>query len=259
MDVDAPVMRGMSYYLRFPATAFCFVVFGAGGLVFSIVLAPMLWLSTRREDVYARRVRLLVHRGFRGFVRLMQGLRVLTCDVDGIDRLTEPGQVIVATHPTLIDVVFLVSFVPDAVCVVKQNLLRNPLFGRLLRSAGYVGNADANEWVDRCKNALSKGASLILFPEGTRSVPGAEFRLRRGAAYLAMDAKVALTPVRITCQPSILTKSDRWYHVPRQRPHFTICVGTKLPIAIPAYQSRTAAARAITQGIKRYFLEEAPV
>ncbi|WP_245395071.1 hypothetical protein [methane-oxidizing endosymbiont of Gigantopelta aegis] len=43
------------------------------------------------------------------------------------DKLNRPGQLIVANHPTLIDIVFLISRIPYACCIVKDSLWHNPL------------------------------------------------------------------------------------------------------------------------------------
>src|SRR5262249_11762846 len=148
-------------------------------------------------------------------IGIMRQLRVLTYEVHGREFLREPGQFVIANHPTLIDVIFLVACIPNAVCVVKDDLLRRFGVGALLRRAGYVGNgADPQTSLEACVEAMRDGATLIMFPEGSRSVPGAQSRLRRGAAYVALAAQKELTPVRISCKPSSLTKSERWYDIP---------------------------------------------
>jgi len=57
----------------------------------------------------------------------MSGLRGLGYEFEGRERLGRPGQLIVANHPTLIDVVLIVAFTPAPACVVKAAPVRQPV------------------------------------------------------------------------------------------------------------------------------------
>ena len=124
MDMDR-ALRTDFYYWRLFATGFCFAAFGIGsvvlGLAITSVLRLLLWNRKRRE----RAVRRLVHLSFRFFIGMMRQLGVMTYEVHGRQYLREPGQLVIANHPTLIDVVFLVACIPNAVCVVKDELLHS--------------------------------------------------------------------------------------------------------------------------------------
>jgi len=258
MDLDR-ALRTDFYYWRLFATGFCFTTFGIGGVVLGLAIAPLLplviWNRERRE----RTTRLLVHLSFRTFIGLMYYLGVLTYEIHGRQYLREPGQLVIANHPTLIDVIFLVACIPNAVCVVKEQLLRSLGVGLLLRRAGYIGNAaDPMTSLDACVGAMRGGATLVMFPEGSRSVPGLQPRLRRGAAYVALAAQKELTPVHISCNPSTLTKSERWYDIPHRRIHFIISVGHRIPVAAPDSASQRVTAKDITERVRRILLQETP-
>ena len=71
----------------------------------------------------------------------------------------------------------------------------------------------------------SDAASLLIFPEGTRTEKGEYLNeFQRGAANIAIRANVPVRPVLITCTPSTLTKNEKWYHVPAQPFHIEIKV-----------------------------------
>jgi hypothetical protein len=95
---------------------------------------------------------------------------------------------VLANHPTLIDVVFLISLLPNADCVVKR-VACNPFMRGPVRAAGYISNDDGAGLVDDCIAAVRAGGSLVIFPEGTRSVPGQPPRLQRGAANIAVRGR----------------------------------------------------------------------
>ena len=258
MDMDR-ALRTDFYYWRLFATGFCFVAFGVGGIVLGILVTPLLPLFFRDRDHRERAVRRLIYLTFRVFVGLMKSVGVLTYEFHGREKLRAPGQLVIANHPTLIDVVFLIAAVPNGVCIVKQDLLHSRFVGGLLRRAGYIGNtAEPEASLEACVEALRRGATVVLFPEGSRSVPGTSQRFRRGAAYVALAAQKDLSPVYIACSTPTLTKSERWHDIPNRRIHFAIRVGDKIPFVTPNTTSKRSTAQAITDRAKRYFLQEAP-
>jgi 1-acyl-sn-glycerol-3-phosphate acyltransferase len=160
---------------------------------------------------------------------------------------------IVANHPSLIDVLFLLACVPEAVCIVKHALRRNPVLTWLIGWAGYVSNGSPDGLVRDCVAALAGGHSLIVFPEGTRSTPGCPLALRRGAARIALESGAPIVPVRIHCEPSTLTKGTRWYQIPPRPPHLSFVVGAPLQLTSggDTPDSTAGRARALTQQLAR--------
>ncbi len=223
-----PIERADAFHWRFVATALSFTVFGLGAVVLSITVFPLLSLLPVTR---CRRVsRALLQKGMRGFVGFMRRVGVLTYEFRGHERLGQPGQLIVANHPTLIDVVFLLAFTPQAGCVVKHAMFRNLLTRSAVSATGYISNELTADMIEGAATALREGQTLIMFPEGTRSPVGEPLVLHRGAANVAVRAAAQVTPVYIRCEPVTLTKSEPWYRIPRRRPHFTLIVGENLPL-----------------------------
>ncbi len=168
------------------------------------------------------------------------------------ERLARPGLVIVANHPTLLDVVFLISAVPDATCIVRAGLANNPFTRAPVRLAGYVCNDWGVELVDASVAAVQAGSSLVVFPEGTRSNPARPPKWQRGAANIALKAGVPLTPVSITCDPPTLRKGEPWWQVPPRRMRYSIEVLDDLPVTdwAPQRELETNAARDLTERMK---------
>ena len=123
---------------------------------------------------------------FRAFVGMLTGLRVIEVKIDDPGLLRgSKGVIVVANHPTLIDIVLLSAFIPRAQCIVKRELLDSPFLGRIVRGSGYIPNdLEPEALVDACRAALADGRSLIVFPEGTRSRPGVPLHFHRGFAHL---------------------------------------------------------------------------
>src|SRR5882724_2698221 len=130
-----------AFYWRLVATGLSFALFGLGGLVAGAIVLPVQRLFPGSSEARRTRARRTVQLGMRAFVGVMRMLGVLTYETRGIERLGRPGQLIVANHPSLIDVVFLLAFAPRATCVVKEALWRNPVTRAAAIEAGYVSNA----------------------------------------------------------------------------------------------------------------------
>lgn len=239
---------------RIFGTGASFTLFGFGGLVIGLLVFPPIWLCVREPVRRRRLMQYVVHLSFRGFIEFMCLVGVMSYQVKGREKLQAGGQLIIANHPTLIDVVLLIAQIPHCNCVVKQALFRNPFTRGPVVAAGYVANDGSAAFVDHCLAVLARGESLIVFPEGTRSTPGQRSKFRRGTANIALRAGAALRPVIIDVQPSTLTKGLPWYQVPVRRFHMRMQVHE--PIDVQAFASAhgnlNLAARALTEHLQDY-------
>jgi len=226
----------MGWYFEYPwrlfGTALSFVVFGIGGLVYGLVLFPLLFVLIRdgaRRRVTARRC---IGWGFGAFWELMHVLGLFDYRIEGREHIDPQRRLlIVANHPTLIDVVVLISLFPQASCVIKEAVVRNPFMGSTVRAADYVSNRRPEDLLDGCVAAMRSGDSLLLFPEGTRTRPDGPIDFRPGAATIAARTGADILPIAIRCQPLLLSKQHPWHYVPRERPMFTIRIMPTVSIA----------------------------
>jgi 1-acyl-sn-glycerol-3-phosphate acyltransferase len=243
------------YLRRLAATALCFAVFGAGCLGFTLVVLPATWLSPAGSREL--RVRRLLGGALRWFAGFMRSVGVLSYELEGVERLGRPGQLILANHPTLIDVVFLLGWAPSSNCIVKHALWRNPLTRRSVAAAGYVSNSPTDRMIECASDALRAGQSVIIFPEGTRTVPGRPLQFHRGAAAIAIRAAAVVTPVYVRCNPPTLAKSDPWYRIPERQVHFSFRAGPDVdPEPFRRGAPAPIAARAFNEELLRIFTIE---
>lgn len=140
----------------------------------------------------------------------------------------DTGCLIVANHPSLLDYVILASRMPRCDCIVKQALLQNPFLSGVIKAAGYLINSGSDALLQACETRLQAGGTLLIFPEGTRSLPEKPMTLQRGAANIALRAGCDVRIVHISCQPPMLTKNGKWYEIPRVKPQFVITVADKV-------------------------------
>ncbi|MGB0683250.1 MAG: lysophospholipid acyltransferase family protein [Magnetovibrionaceae bacterium] len=165
------------------------------------------------------------------------------------------GRLIVANHPTLIDVVLLVSLMPQAQCIVKHSLWSHRFLGGVMRGAGYIRNDGNPETVlGQCRDAISQGLDIIIFPEGTRSVPGQSIKFQRGFANIATMAPCDIQLVTITCRPPTLAKGSPWYDIPPTRPAFQLTVDEQVDISrYLTNDPRSKIVRRLTRDLERHY------
>jgi 1-acyl-sn-glycerol-3-phosphate acyltransferase len=242
-------------YWRIFGTALGFLAIGIGGVVVFPVLNLVVRDSARRQVMARNLVRLT----FRGITRWMSAFGVFHYQHTGLHRLERRGLLILANHPTLIDIVFLMALVPQADCVVKAKLWRNPFTRATLRAAGYIRNdEDGIRLIDDCVASVRAGGNLIIFPEGTRTGANDSMHLKRGAAHIAVRAHRNVTPVVIRCTPPMLVKGERWWRLPDRSSQFSIEVREDLDVGpfISGAATEVLAARRLTAYLERYFVEE---
>jgi len=243
---------------RILATAFCFSVFGLGGILIGLVAFPLLIAVSPNRALRMRRAQALIHRVMRLFVGLMRWVGVISLEVHDAERLARGGQLVLANHPSLIDVVILMSLLKQTNCIVKGALWRNPFTRGPVMAAGYISNHGGSALIHDCVAALEQGDNLIVFPEGTRTPVGGPMQLQRGAANIAVRAACIVTPVVIRVSTPMLPKGRPWYRVPPTRPHFIVTVEDDLDMRIFMAQGRpaTLAARELTQWLHDLFTRE---
>jgi len=239
------------------ATGLSFALFGLGGLILGYMILPVIALLSRTGDTEKRRCRYLIHRSFAAFIWFMKITGVLTWEISGRELLEREGQVIVANHPTLIDIVFLISMIPNASCIVKSDVYHNMFMRGPVSWAGYVPNHSPEQLITDCVAELEKGTSLVIFPEGTRTRRHLPLRLKRGAAHILLNAGCEASLVTIQCTPPSLGKHEKWYEIPPRRMHFRLDV---IPDPERDFNNRlerdNMRARAITKDWQSHFTKK---
>lgn len=243
---------------RIFATALAFACFGIGGALLRLVVFPLQALLLRDAAQRQQVARSIVQRVFRLFIGWLRLLGLIRYEVRGVEKLQRRGLLILANHPTLIDVAFLIGLVPNASCVVKSTLAAHPCTRGPVRATGYICNNPGSDLLLTCLDTLATGSNLIIFPEGARSQPGQALKMQRGAAQIALRGGLDITPVRIHCQPVGLYKGQPWWAVAKRPLCFTIEVGDDLPSAFAlqaAGGEHGRAARRLTESLIQFFSE----
>lgn len=240
-------------------TALFLTLIGIGGSLLAISVFPLVNLLTRDAELRRVRIQYVLHTSFRVYCTAIRWMRVADVEFVGADRLRDlRGTLIIANHPSLLDVVMIMAAVPSVQCVVKAGLWRHPFFRLTVGGAGYIRNdLEPDQLMAACVETLQQGKNLIIFPEGTRTVPGTAPRLRRGFANIATLAEADIQLVTITCEPPVLHKGNPWWRVPRLRSRFRMEVGERLDIKqFMGYPFRALAARKLVAFVSEYYMDK---
>ena len=226
-----------------------FLAFGVGGLVLGCILFPPLMLLRAR-----RAMRALVRASYRLFVgagRVTGLFRVVLSPEDRARFAAMRGCVVAASHPSLIDVVVLLAYLPNATAVAKAAAGRNFFYSRVVNAA-FLVNDDPRRVLDEAKDLLARGGNLVIFPEGTRTPANAPARkLHRGAAQIALHAGAPVPCVSVTCDPPVLAKGQPWWDVADRVVAFALRVCSEIPVTAPEPGTVPhAAAVALTERIR---------
>jgi len=205
--------------------------FGVFGLVLSFLalLCGPLPATNRTERFFQR----MIHRCLALFVWWTTVTRLTRVRYHGLDRLSHNrrGLVLVANHPSLIDITCLLARVPEAVCIFKPAIRRNPLFGAAARRAGYLANDGGHEVIRHATEKVSAGHTLIVFPEGTRTPVGQMLLpLRPGFALIARRSCAPVQLVRITSNKPVLSKGSPWWRPPPSSVVVDVTIGPRLTL-----------------------------
>ena len=134
-----------------------------------------------------------------GGLRVICGIRF---EVSGLEHLAGGGARLIASrHQSAFDTLVWLTLVPRCCYVLKQELLRIPLMGRLMMLAGMIavdrggGSATIRTLMREGDRAVREARQIVIFPEGTRSETGTLLPLQPGVAALAARTRLPVIPV----------------------------------------------------------------
>lgn len=228
-------MAKIRYIRRVLVKLFCFAFFGISSLILAILLFPIMHvLSGFSEKKFKKIARNFNHRYFKFFVKIATILGAIRLTVKNKDALTDiRSKVVIANHPSLLDVVILFSLIPNADCIVKGELIQNKFMSLIIKKLYIPNNLPFDEQLEHAKKSMEEGNNLIIFPEGTRSKPGEPWEFKKGAARFALYSKNDVIPIFFGGNEKIgLRKHDKLLQY-----HPTECYQYNIKVLAPIYVS----------------------
>lgn len=140
-------------------------------------------------------------------LKLLPGVRFSLNNRYG-EKFDKPA-VIIANHQSHLDLLCTMMLNPKVVLLTTDWVWKNPIYGVIIRFAEFYPVSDGyDKNVERLQNLVKRGYSVIIFPEGTRSVTGEILRFHKGAFQLAQALNIDILPVFIHGAHNVMPKND---------------------------------------------------
>ena len=145
------------------------------------------------------------YRSIRGWARLMLVLVERICGIRyrvlGAGHIPSRPCVMLSKHQSAWETMAFQAIFPPQVQVIKRELLWIPFFGWGLAMVSPIaidrtsGVRALKQMIEQGKDRLERGFWVIVYPEGTRMVPGARGKYQTGGAAIAVHAGAPVVPV----------------------------------------------------------------
>jgi 1-acyl-sn-glycerol-3-phosphate acyltransferase len=190
-----PLHWWRTVFFLIPAIALYTIVFGTASILSSFV--------DRTGD--------FGHRCARAWSWMILRTTGVRAQVQGLEHIDpRRSYVVAANHQSFYDIPLLFALLPLQLRIVSKDAVgRFPILGWHLRRTGHLLIDRKNPGADilsKMRRLVSESHSLIVFPEGTRSVDGSVGRFKKGSFVVAADAGLPVIPVSISGSRQVMTK-----------------------------------------------------
>lgn len=147
------------------------------------------------------------------FTLLSANVRV---EVRGSENIPHGPAVYMPNHVSHFDVFALLGYLNVQFrWTAKKELFSIPLLGLAMRRAGYIlidrsRHDRAMASMRKAADKISRGTSIVIFPEGTRSCDGSlQYPFKKGGFHLAIDSGVPIIPITVIGSREVLPKHGK--------------------------------------------------
>ncbi len=140
-------------------------------------------------------------------LHIMGNIKKVTINTTGED-FKKPA-VIISNHQSFLDILMSTALTPNVVLLTNQWVYNSPLFGYVVKMADYYPVAEGAEAsIDKLRDRVEHGYSIVIYPEGTRSPDANIKRFHKGAFYLAEELNLDIIPVVLHGTAYTMSKGD---------------------------------------------------
>lgn len=158
----------------------------------------------------------LQHLCARYWGRSILKLTGITIEIEGLENLACRGPVILmSNHQSLYDILVLLSSIPlQFGFLAKESLFKIPILGWHMSRAGYIpiDRSDSRDGVRSLLEGVQKikrGKSVVIFPEGTRSLDNKIGSFKLGGFVMAIKAGIPIIPITINGSGKVIQKGEK--------------------------------------------------
>lgn len=239
---------------------FCFSIFYVVSLIISLAIFPLLSLVFTQDNKLQLIKRKIIRNLFRIFLIFLR-LAAFRIDIGDYKKYSNlKSTIVVANHPSLIDIIILMSAIPNVDCIVQKKLFNSFLYKGAIKNLFISSGSNPYSIIEKCDISLSNGNNLLIFPEGTRTKSNGIVRnkLKRGAAQISLRTQRDILPIFIKTKNYVgLSKNDSVFKV-HTKGYIDIFLIYKDIISISQYSldNITKSAKIITEDIRNKIISE---
>jgi len=188
-------------------SVFAFFYFSFGALLLTVIGIVLTKLIPAKK----KNMKYVYHRVLSKFVAslvyIMANVRKVIINEHN-EKFSQPA-IVIANHQSFLDILSLVMLHPKLILLTNKWVWKSPVFGAVVRMADYYPVVDGvEESIEKLSAIVKEGYSIVIFPEGTRSVDGVIKRFHKGAFFLAEKLKIDILPILLHGTGYCMTKGD---------------------------------------------------
>jgi 1-acyl-sn-glycerol-3-phosphate acyltransferase len=236
----------MTFYGIF-RTGFTYTLFVIGAIFLTIVGLLLRWIPFGKS-----KIKFIFHCLLSAFGRLIIYIeptvkkRIIGRHHETFSR----ASVIIANHTSFLDILLTIMLHPKLILVTNRWVWNSPIFGSVVRLADYFPATDgAEDGLERLKETIDAGYSIVIFPEGTRSEDGVIKRFHKGAFYIAEAFKLPIQPLLIHGAADAIPKGSFYLNTGQLTLKF-------LPTIAPSDTQFGVSYSERTKNVSKYFRSE---
>lgn len=184
-----------------------FTYYGLGGFLLSIIGAVLIKTLPFSKRKKVKAFHFVMSKFMQSVLMSYPSIRRKIINTQN-EKFDKPA-VIIANHSSFLDILAVGMLSPKIIFLVSDWVYNSPIFGRGVRLAGfYPVSSGIDNGVEHLRAKVEQGFSLMVFPEGTRSVDNTIKRFHKGAFFLAEEFQLDIIPVVIHGYSEVLPKGD---------------------------------------------------
>ena len=204
---------------------FLTVYYSIAGMILSLlsmVLMPLIPISKKKKFK-------VLHKLSATLVRTVLYLNPFVSKkvINETGETFEKPAIIISNHASALDTLTYGLLTHNLIYMVNDWVYKSPVFGILARVMGYYPVSSGVEGsYDHLKEKVKQGYSLVIFPEGKRSLTNRVGRFHKGAFYLQDNLGLDILPVYLHGNAEVMPKNDFIIHDGR----ISVVVGERIPV-----------------------------
>lgn len=164
------------------------------------------------------------------------------------EDFTRPA-IIISNHQSHLDLMTMLMLSPKLVCLTKDWVWNNPLYGYIIRGAEfYLATEGMDVLLPKLQSLVDRGYSIVVYPEGTRSADCSVSHFYQGAFYLAKQLGIDILPIVSYGAGKVLPKKGKYLR------KWPIRIEIDRRLSPEEMQAFGATARKQASGMRTYYM-----